>query len=93
MTSFSPAISSNRKPGKELSKETRSAILHALWAGESPTKIAAQFRVSRRVVYNTKERWNTHQTVKSLPRTGRPSVISQSGLRYLYQRIRRTPKL
>jgi transposase len=73
--------------------ETRAAILSALAAGQSPTRIATAFQVSRRVVYNTKNRWITTKTIKSKPRKGRPTVVSQSTARYIYRTIRRLSKL
>jgi hypothetical protein len=93
MRAFGTEISGNRRPGGELSKETRAAIIYALAAGKSPTKIATEFRVSRRVVYNTKNRWITTKTLETRPRTGRPSKVSQSTARYLYQTVRRFPTL
>jgi transposase len=93
MRAFGTEISGNRRPGGELSKETRAAIIYALAAGKSPTKIATEYRVSRRVVYNTKNRWITTKTLETRPRTGRPSKVSQSTARYIYQTVRRFPML
>ena len=51
--SFGTEISGNRRPGAELSEAQRAGILSAVEAGEEKTKIAAKYRVSRRVIYNT----------------------------------------
>jgi hypothetical protein len=51
--SFGTEISGNRRPGAELSDVQRAGILSAVEAGEEKTKIAARYRVTRRVIYNT----------------------------------------
>jgi transposase len=93
MRAFGTEISRNQRPGGELLKETRAAIIYALATGKSPTKIATEFRVSRRVVYNTKNRWITTKTLETRPRTGRLSKVSQSTARYIYWTVRRFPML
>ena len=40
------------------------------------TEIAARYRVSRRVVYNTIDQWNNHYTVESLPRPRPPEKVT-----------------
>jgi len=50
---FSTEISGNRRAGAELSDVQRAGILSAVEAGEEKTKIAARYRVTRRVIYNT----------------------------------------
>jgi DNA invertase Pin-like site-specific DNA recombinase len=82
--SFGTEISGNRRPGGELLKETRAAIIYALATSKSLTKIATEFRVSRRVVYNTKNRWITTKILETRPRTGRPLKVGQSTVRYIY---------
>jgi hypothetical protein len=51
--SFGTEISGNRRPGAELSGVQRAGILSAVEAGEEKTKIAARYRVTCRVIYNT----------------------------------------
>ena len=63
--SFGTEISGNRRPGAELSEAQRAGILSAVEAGEEKTEIAARYRVTRRVIYNTIDRWNNHHTLKS----------------------------
>jgi len=74
--SFGTEISGNRGPGAELSDTQRAAILSAVEAGEKKTEIAARYRVSRRVIYSTLNRWNNHHTLKSLPRPGQPEKLT-----------------
>jgi hypothetical protein len=50
---FSTEISRNRRPRVELSDVQRAGILSAVEAGEEKTKIAARYRVTYRVIYNT----------------------------------------
>ena len=66
--SFGTKISGNRRPGAKLSDIQRAGILSAVEAGEEKTKIAAKYRISHRVIYNTINRWNNHYMLKSLPR-------------------------
>jgi len=51
--SFGTEISGNWRPGVELLDVQRAGILSAVEAGEEKTKIAARYRVTRRVIYNT----------------------------------------
>ena len=37
------------------------------------------------------ERWRYHQTVKSLPRSGRPSKITEAEARYIRTFVKRNP--
>ena len=48
--SFGTEISGNRRSGAELSDVQRAGILSTVEAGEEKTKIAARYRVSRRVI-------------------------------------------
>ncbi|KAJ6070440.1 hypothetical protein N7467_011759 [Penicillium canescens] len=57
----------------ELSPETRNAIIKALKDGESPSSIAAEYGISRTTVYETKNRFQKHGIIKSMPRTSGPS--------------------
>jgi transposase len=90
--SFGTEISGNRRLRAELSTEQRSAIIIALEGGGSPTALAAEFGCARSAIYSTWERFQKHQTVESLPRSGRPSLISPRAKRQVYQLARRNPK-
>ena len=50
--SFGTEISRNQRPRAELSDVQRAGILSAVEVGEEKTKIAARYRVTRRVIYN-----------------------------------------
>lgn len=91
MRSFGDEISGNRRPGGELSTEQRAAIIYALEQGASPTKIAADLHVSRRVVYTTKERFATRNDLKSHSRSGHPTIFTAQDRRYLYLLARGHP--
>ena len=91
--SFGTEISGNRRPGAELSDVQRAGILSAVEAGEEKTKIAAKYRVSRRVIYNTIDRWNNHHTLKSLPRPGQPEKLTRRQKRLLLRIVRRNPRI
>jgi transposase len=90
---FGTEISGNRRLGAELSDIQRAGILSAVEAGEEKTKIAARYRVTRRVIYNTIDRWNNHHTLKSLPRPRRPEKLTQRQKRLLLRIIRRNPRI
>ena len=81
--SFGTEISGNRRPGAELLDVQRARILSAVEAGEEKTKIAARYRVTRRVIYNIIDQWNNHHTLKSLPRSGRPEKLTRRQKRLL----------
>lgn len=85
--------SANRCPGAELSSETRAAIISAREAGESPSKIAKDFGVSRSTVYETCDHFQNHATTKSRPRTGAPKTFNHSTTRYAILLARRNPKM
>jgi transposase len=91
--SFGTEISGNRRPGAELSDVQRAGILSAVEAGEEKTKIAARYRVTRRVIYNTIDRWNNHHTLKSLLRSRQPENLTRRQKRLLLQIIRRNPRI
>jgi len=91
--SFGTEISGNRRPGAELSDVQRAGIFSAVEAGEEKTEIAAKYRVSRRVIYNTIDRWNNHHTLKSLPRPGQPEKLTRRQKRLLLRIIRRNPQI
>lgn len=74
---FERQLDRTRPRGGELSEAQRSAILSAVSGGESKTAIAHRFGVSRRVIYNTIERWNERQSLQSRPRPGQPEKLTR----------------
>ena len=89
--SFGQEISGNRLPGHELSSEQISAIIAKKEDGVGAQKIAKDFGVSRRVVYNTINRQKHHHTVHSLPRSGRPPILDKQDKRRLFSLARQDP--
>ena len=80
-----------RTRGPELSSEQRSAIYHLSKAGVSQTELANDFSCSRKTIFNTIKRFQTHQTFNSLSRTGRPTLLSPRSSNYLLLQARRHP--
>ncbi|KAI2680917.1 transcriptional regulator family: Helix-turn-helix [Penicillium roqueforti] len=60
-------------------------------AGATQSKLALDFRCSRRTIYNTLKRFKEHNTVKSLPRTGCPRIFSDRTRHLLFILARRHP--
>lgn len=89
--SFGTVISGNRRRKAELSPEQRTAIISKHESGHTPTKLACEFDCARSTIYDTLERFKQHNTVKSLPRSGRPIKISPRAARQIYQLARRNP--
>lgn len=93
MRRFGDEISGNRRHGGELSEEQRTAILYGLQSKQSPTQITHQLRVSRRVIYTTRDRYLNHKTVASKPRSSRPSKLNTAAKHYIYLIARRRPQI
>lgn len=86
-------ISANRPRGAKLSAELRTAIAAVVEKGVPKTKVATDFGVSRKAVYETINRHQNHQTVKSAPRSGRPATLSNRDRHALLRLARARPKL
>jgi transposase len=91
--SFGTEISGNRRPGAELLNIQRARILSAVESGEEKTEIATRYYVSRRVIYNTIDRWNNHHTLDSLLRPGAPKKLNRYQKRLLIRIVRRNPRI
>lgn len=91
MRSFGTEISGNRRRNSELSIGQRASILASLSAKQSVTKIAEDHNVSRQTIYNTRDRWQRDQLIKSRPRKGRPPITSRQK-RYIYNLARKHPR-
>jgi transposase len=59
--------------------------------GISQTKLAADFGCSRRTIFNTIERFQQQQTIKSRPRTGRPKIFSDRTRNFIFLQARWHP--
>jgi hypothetical protein len=88
---ISMEINSKRRKTAELSTEQRSAIVFGHKNGISQSKLANEFECSRRTIYNTLKRFEEHQLFESLPRTGRPPILSSRASTCLYLQARRHP--
>jgi transposase len=75
----------------ELSDSQRLAIVYAHKAGVSQTKLAFDFSCSRKTIHNTIKRFTNHDTVESLPRSGRPKKFSDKTRHFIYLLARRHP--
>jgi transposase len=91
--SFGQEISGNRQPNAELSSAQRAAIISKVEAGVLYKDIAAEFQITTKSIQRTLKRWKTYQTLESLPRSGRPEVVSRREKRVLYRLARREPKI
>jgi len=89
--SFGTVISGNRRPGGELSDAQRAGILSCVEAGEKKAEIASKYHCSRCTIYNTIQRWNDHQTINSLPRSGAPEKLTHYQKRLVLRIIRQYP--
>jgi transposase len=83
--SFGTEISGNRGRNDELSPEARSSIISKQEAGVSIKELAAEFGVHRNTITKTIKRWKNHKTVHSLPREGRPEIITHREKRLLHR--------
>ena len=85
-------ISANRSRGGELSKEARAAVIAAVEAGQSPTKVAEQIGCSRRTIYSTISRFKKQHHNASKPRNGRPEALQPRDKRAILRLLRTKPE-
>jgi hypothetical protein len=80
MRSFGLEISGNARPTKgqrrELTTAERAAIIYARKPGVPRKQLALDFACSASTTNRTLSRFNTHNTLCSLPRSGRPSKLN-----------------
>ena len=91
--SFGTEISANRRSNSELSSEVRSAIIAKRDEGASIQNLAEEFGCHRNTISKTINRYKQHNTLRSLPRTGRPEATTVREKRVLYQIARKIPKI
>ena len=75
----------------ELLTSQRTAIIYAHKNGISASNLADDFCCARKTIYNTINRFKKHNTVESLPRTGRPQVFGHRARHHLLILARRHP--
>lgn len=93
LRAFGTEITGNRGPNCELSSEARASIYAASLAGTSVTQIATDFKVHRNTVTSTIKRFDTYSTFDSLPREGRPEVLSRREKRLLQREVKKNPRI
>lgn len=86
-------ISGNSRTGRKLTPTQRIAIIAKSEAGCTTKELTREFRVTRQCIYATLRRWATHHTVKDLPRSGRPSILSKREISMLWRQVRKAPKI
>jgi hypothetical protein len=93
MRSFGQEISGNRGKGRELTPEQRVSLISKSDAGCTQRELMGEFRCSRTCVQGTLRRWRNNKTVDSLPRGGRPKLLSHRDERLLIRTARKSPKI
>ncbi|AEO57283.1 hypothetical protein MYCTH_50019, partial [Thermothelomyces thermophilus ATCC 42464] len=76
-------LTADHRDNRELSPYIRVTICSLISAEYSKRSLVTLFSVSRPAIYHTIELWNSYNTFKSLPRSGRPKVLSPSEKRYI----------
>ena len=93
LRAFGQEISGNRGRNDELSNTQRAAIYSAWLTGTSVKELAASFRCHRNTITKTVQRFKTHQTFTSLPRSGAPTKINPQQKRFIRRIVKRFPWL
>jgi transposase len=91
--SFGQEISGNHRKGQELSSDARSVIISKFEAGVGISELADEFGSTPKCIRDTIQCWNNHKTTKSLPRKGRPSILTHCKKRRLFCIARKYPKI
>ncbi|XP_071000052.1 uncharacterized protein [Oncorhynchus clarkii lewisi] len=76
---------------KELSVELRDRIVSRHRSGEGYRKISAALKVPKNTVASIIIKWKKFGTTKTLPRTGRPTKLSNLGRRALVREVTKNP--
>ncbi len=97
MRGFGLEISGNARPTKgkqrELTTAERAAIVYARKAGVPRKQLALDFACSPSTINRTLQRFNTHNTLDSLHRSGRPSKLTQAKKRYIRLIVKRHSRI
>jgi transposase len=78
---------------KDLCDTERAAIVAARMAGVPRRVLADNFDVNVRTISRTVTHFNARNTLKSLPRKGRPQKLSLAQQRYVIQMVKRRPRI
>jgi len=97
MRRFGLQLSTNvRTPSgnrKELTSEERAAIVAARKTGVSRLELAKDFQYNIKTITPNCRALQTHNTLKSLPRSGRPEKLNRYQKRYILQLVKRQPRI
>ena len=91
--SFGQEISGNRLRSGELTEVQRAIIISKREEGVPIKSIATEVDCAPRTVTNTIKRWKEHQSIATLPRSGRPTIIGTREARQLHRIARKNPKI
>jgi transposase len=69
------------------------AIIAKYDAGVKVAALKEEFRCRKTAIYDTINRWKNHKTLHSLPRSGRPRVLSCRKKRILYRIAQKSPTI
>ncbi|KAG2470934.1 TCB1 transposase, partial [Polypterus senegalus] len=76
---------------KELSVDLRDRIVSRHKSGEGYRKISAALKVPMSTVASIIHKWKKFETIRTLPRAGRPSKLSDRGRRALVREVTKNP--
>lgn len=86
-------LKANHRAKQELSPYVRVAICSLVAAGYTKQSLATLFGISRHAIRNTIERWDSHNTFDSRPRSGRPEALTPSEKRYILLMVKKDRRL
>lgn len=78
---------------REISSETRSAIVTLYDEGKSEREIAAMLKLTKTCVHNAKNRYKTTGSHQDLPRSGRPRATTSSEDNFIFLTSKRNRRL
>ncbi|MBN3290452.1 TCB1 transposase, partial [Polypterus senegalus] len=76
---------------KELSVDLRDRIVSRHKSGEGYRKVSAALKVPMSTVASIIRKWKKFETTRTLPRAGRPSILSDRGRRALVREVTKNP--
>ncbi len=76
----------------ELPEELRDRIVARHRSGQGYKKISAALKVPKSTVASIILKWKTFGTTRTLPRAGRPAILSYRGRRALVREVKKNPR-
>lgn len=77
---------------KETPEDVRMSVVNAHQSGEGYKTIAKRFGIHRSTVRQIVYKWKKFKTTETLPRSGRPTKLSQRAIRKIIQHVQKNPK-